>query len=100
MDEKNDIFCNIEFDKVRKRPTDYFESVLVVNGKASEKVFGTYCGYIEFNGARYWDGRDTSALHIELKKDIDLLPSDWSYRKDVEEFLKNPRELEYAQKCK
>jgi hypothetical protein len=57
---------------------------LVVNGKSAEKVFGTYCGYIQFDGVRYWDGRDTTALHIELKKNINLLPSDWSYRKDIE----------------
>ncbi len=64
------------------------------------KVFGSYCGYIEFDGERYWDGRDIQPLHIETKKNINLLPSDWSHRIDIIEFLKDPEHLDEAQKCK
>jgi len=39
-------------------------------------------------------------LHIELKKNIPLLPSDWSHRIDIIEFLKDPEHLDTAQKCK
>jgi hypothetical protein len=39
-------------------------------------------------------------LHIETKKNITLLPSDWSHRIDIIEFLKDPEHLEEAQKFK
>lgn len=39
-------------------------------------------------------------LHIELKKNINLLPSDWSNRIDIIEFLKDPNHLDEAQKSK
>lgn len=63
-------------------------------------MFGTYCGYIEFDGVRYWDGRDVQPLYIELKKEPMLLPSDWSYRVDIIELLKGEKAMEEAQKSK
>ncbi len=63
-------------------------------------MFGTYCGYIEFDGVRYWDGRDVQPLHIELKKDLMILPSDWSNRIDIMELLKGEKALDEAQKSK
>lgn len=85
---------------MKKKPSDYFESIIIQGEKAVCKAYGTYCGYIEFDGERYWDGRDMQPLHIELKKNIPLLPSDWSHRIDIIEFLKDPEHLETAQKCK
>lgn len=40
------------------------------------------------------------ALHIELKKKIHLLPSDWSYREDIIELLGGEENVDVAQKTK
>ncbi len=45
-DVKNELSCRVEFGKVKKHPSDYFESVVFKGEKAVSKVFGTYCGYI------------------------------------------------------
>ena len=45
-DAKNELFCRIEFGKVKKRPSDYFDSSIMHGEKAISKVFGTYCGFI------------------------------------------------------
>ncbi len=39
------------------RPSDYFEGVITENGKPASKFYGTYCGFLNFDGVRYWDGR-------------------------------------------
>lgn len=45
-DKENGLNCSIKFDKVRKRPSDYFATEILARGEAVSKVFGTYCGYI------------------------------------------------------
>ena len=39
------------------RPTDYFESAITHKGKVISNLDGTYCGYLNFDNIRYWDGR-------------------------------------------
>jgi hypothetical protein len=71
VDKKNDIKAEIAFGKVKKRyfrlryrPTDYFESAIHKNGKEVSKFDGTYCGYINFDNVRYWDGRYLQAFKV------------------------------------
>lgn len=40
------------------------------------------------------------SLHMEMEKVENKLPSDWSNRKDILDFLKNPLSLENAQAMK
>lgn len=39
-------------------------------------------------------------MHIELSKNIQLLPSDWSHRKDIQDLLYRPNDMDHAQKAK
>lgn len=56
-DEKNNIECTITIGKVKKKPSDYFDGEIKVNGQVKSKVYGSYLGFIEFDGLRYWDFR-------------------------------------------
>ena len=58
VDRKNGYKLVVEFGKVKKKSTDYFKSFITKDGKAVSEVFGTYCGFIEFDKKRYWDIRD------------------------------------------
>lgn len=44
IDQENKISCKLDFGHVKKKPTDYFEGAIMVNGKPVSKVFGTYMG--------------------------------------------------------
>ena len=65
-DVKNDLKAEIVFGKVKKKPTDYFESAIYKGGKSVCKFDGTYCGYINFDGVRYWDGRYLKSFRVTL----------------------------------
>jgi len=43
-DEGNGIYCKIELGKVKKRPSDYIEGTITVNGEPVSKLTGTYLG--------------------------------------------------------
>jgi hypothetical protein len=57
IDEGNKIDCKITFGNVKKKPTDYFEGTINVDGKPVSKISGTYLGWIEVDGMRYFDYR-------------------------------------------
>ncbi|EAS07563.1 oxysterol-binding protein (macronuclear) [Tetrahymena thermophila SB210] len=80
QDTKNEIECKIKFGKVKKRPTDFFEGEIKVKGKLCSKVYGSYLGFIEFDGVRYWDHR----VQLPFKNNIlkSKLGSDHSLRQD------------------
>lgn len=63
-DKKNDIKAEIAFGKVKKRPTDYFASTITQKGKPVSSFAGTYCGYLDFDNIRYWDGRFLKAFRM------------------------------------
>lgn len=51
---------------LEKRPKDYFIGHIDnKNGKAVCGVFGTYLGYVNFEGVRYWDGRKTKPFRLQ-----------------------------------
>lgn len=39
-------------------PSDFFDCHIKAGEKKISHVFGTYCGFIEIDGIRYWDARD------------------------------------------
>lgn len=51
---------------MKKKPSDYFEGNIIQNGKPVSKFYGSYCGFISFDGVRYWDGRYLQAIKIRL----------------------------------
>ena len=83
-DVKNKIECTIEYGKIKKKASDYFDSVMYIDGHPKHKIYGTYCGHIEADNKRYWDGRDIQPFPMKMEEDKKiLLPSDWQTRTDL-----------------
>lgn len=49
--------ATLKFGKVKRKATDYFEGAITMGQQEICKIYGTYMGYIEFDGVRYWDHR-------------------------------------------
>jgi hypothetical protein len=56
-----------------------------LKGRAVSKISGSYLGFVEFDGRRYWDARDNEAF--KLCKPETILPSDSRYRPDLNTLL-------------
>lgn len=48
-------YAEIMLGKIKKKPTDYFDGNIVKDGKVCSKIYGTYLGFIDFDGIRYWE---------------------------------------------
>lgn len=46
------------------------------------KFYGTYCGFLDFDGVRYWDGRHLQGFKIRLEDKP--LESDFRNRPDLQ----------------
>lgn len=79
---------------MKKKPSDFFDCFIKCGEKKISHVFGTYCGFVEIDGVRYWDARDFDAYEIKMVEN--KLDSDWSYRPDLQALMKN--EIEHGQK--
>ena len=64
------------------RPQDYFEGDIKKDGQVVSKIYGSYLGFTEFDGVRYWDAREQYNFNMEPSRDI--LPSDASFRPDLQ----------------
>ena len=56
------------------RPQDYFTGTIKFNEKVVSNITGTYMGYMEFDGIRYWDARDFQSFPVIESKNY--LPSE------------------------
>lgn len=55
-----------------------------MNGKSAADVYGTYMGYMDFNGLRYFDIRETAAILNDINPLMGKsLPSDSTRRIDA-----------------
>ena len=84
-DEANDIYGFYEIGNVKQRSQEYFEGLIYQNGKQVSDVFGNYCGYVDFNGLRYFDVRrvkDVFKVYQDLPEN-ESLPSDSTKRLDL-----------------
>jgi len=62
---------------------DYMSGEIKQNGKVVSKFYGSYMGYLEFDGVRYWDIRTCptyKVFGIEVEKSLN---SDWRKRTDT-----------------
>lgn len=66
---------------MKKKPSDYFEAHIMQNDKKVSTAYGTYCGFLDFDGVRYWDGRYVQGIKIKFNKNP--LPSDFKNRSDL-----------------
>lgn len=44
VDEENKIYCKISFGHVKKKPCDYIEGIITVDGKTVSTISGTCLG--------------------------------------------------------
>jgi len=96
VDNDNNIYCKLNFGKVKKKASDYIEGQITVNDKVVANISGTCLGWIEIDGMRYFDFR--YSLPFKFEDEPSSLPSDFRYRLDYLH-LKNGY-LEIAQKYK
>ena len=64
VDEKNGIEASYTFGSVKKKPKDYFEGEIKQHGKVVSKLYGSFMGYVDFDGVRFWDGRRMQNFEI------------------------------------
>jgi hypothetical protein len=74
-------WCTINIGKEKNKPTDYVSGV-IKNGNNIEMgdLTGTYLGYLDFDGVRYWDARYVRPYKIKFTQ---VLESDSESRKDM-----------------
>ena len=65
-DFKNNIKAELTIGKVKKKPSDYFEGNIKLNNNIISKIYGSYMGFVEIDGKRYWDFRD----HAPFKRKV------------------------------
>ena len=54
---------------VKNNPKDYLKGEILRNGESVSKIFGSYMGYVEIDGERYWDVRgQVNYLPVDLSK--------------------------------
>jgi hypothetical protein len=103
-DEENEIYCNIQFGKVKGKPSDYFSGVITVKDEPVSKVLGSYLGFIDIDGKRFFNHRYVEPF--ECKKVVSPLESDCHYRPDrallssgyYDEAQKHKESLEHIQR--
>eukprot|EP00743_Colponemidia_sp_Colp-15_P004614 GILK01004974.1.p1 GENE.GILK01004974.1~~GILK01004974.1.p1 ORF type:complete len:916 (+),score=174.71 GILK01004974.1:170-2917(+) len=85
VDADHDITCSLRLGQVKRKPSDYFNGDIKVGGQNVSTVYGTYVGYCEFDGVRYWDYRSTPCF--EPVPVVSPLPSDALRRPDLKLML-------------
>lgn len=91
-------------NRLKNRVQDFLKGEIKVNGKKVSEIYGTYLGFLEFDGIRYWDARDYKPF--PLIPCAKTLPSDSRYRPDLRTLAlgdvptaqKRKEELEQAQR--
>jgi len=65
-DEANQLTCVVKISGVRGKPSDYVDGTVTHRGQVISKMRGTYLGYFEFDGVRYWDHRYVPPSNVRL----------------------------------
>jgi hypothetical protein len=52
---------------MHNRTQDYFSGEISVRGKKKVDVYGNYMGYMDFNGVRYLDTRETDSYYFPTR---------------------------------
>lgn len=99
-DRENNIYGFYEIGHVPKHSQEYFEGAIYKNGVQVSHTFGNYCGYMDFDGVRYFDLRDIEQIYhpycsLDYKKS---LPTDSTKRQDL--MLLESQAMKQAQKAK
>jgi hypothetical protein len=88
--------CTIKIGGIKGKPSDYLHGEIFNHaGEVVSKVSGTYAGYLDFDGCRYWDARQIKGFPIHFKM---ILPSDSEARKDL--IILRQGDMDSAQQAK
>lgn len=72
---------------------DYVWGEIKRNGEKVCEVVGSYCGYLDFDGVRYWDVREQDKIMFPLAgEELDSLPSQGSKRTDGRYYISKTME--------
>jgi len=104
VDKQNELYCELRIGKVKKLASDYVDGEIKVKGETVSKISGTYLGWLEIDGNRYFDTRFAAPYKLNIERS--RLGSDFSYRQDlhylekghVERAQKEKEELEHLQR--
>lgn len=80
-EEKHKLYFKSKFGDVSKKSDDYFSGVIKQNDKPVGEVYGTYLGFVNIDGKRFWDGRKVRPFRFLYDKAP--LDSDSTTRKDI-----------------
>ena len=88
-DKENNIYAYYEIGNVKGKTQEYFKGKILHEGQEVSEIYGNYCGYIDFDGVRYFDIREVDAVYHKFKyvPSKDSLPSDSTKRKDSIQLL-------------
>jgi len=80
------------------RPQDYFKGEIQLQGQKVCDISGTYLGFMDFSGLRYFDGRQSASVTSAILPEEKLLGSDSLFRLDSKTLEKG--NIDEAQKEK
>ena len=66
-DEDNDLHAFYEIGQVSRKSQEYFSGEITHKGKKVSDIYGNYCGYIDFDGVRYFDIREVDNVYHEYE---------------------------------
>jgi hypothetical protein len=90
--EKSELRFEAKFGNIENKQPDFFKGMIKRGEKPVAGVFGTYLGFVNIEGKRYWDGRRVKPFRF-LGEKKEILESDSSLRKDLQ-FLEKGRLVE------
>lgn len=85
IDEGNGLYCHLNVGNVKKKSPEYFEGEILQHGQKLCDIYGNYCGYLDYDGVRYYDEREMPGLwkEYEALPEDQRLPSDSCHRDDL-----------------
>ena len=82
-DKENQLYGYYDMGSVKKKVQDYFQGQITHYGKKICEVYGSYMGYMDFNGQRYFDIRHNEDIYYPIILDGETaLESDSTKRED------------------
>ena len=82
-DEANKIEGFYAFGEYNFKKQDYVWGEIKQNGVKVVDITGNYCGWLDFDGMRYWDVRESDKVLFPLAgEEVNQIPSSASLRTD------------------
>ena len=87
-DEANKIEGFYAFGEYTFKKQDYVWGEIKQNGVKVGDITGNYCGWLDFDGIRYWDVRESDKIMFPIAgEEVNPMPSHASLRTDGRFFI-------------